>query len=454
MNKKAECAIIYKGDKMNHTIVAIATPIGTGGVGIIRMSGPTSFTLLEKIFTPQTQQEFSPRKMVFGHLSFDGITDDCLAVFFSAPNSFTGEDVVEIQMHGGVALLNETVKKLIELGATMAEPGEFSKRAVLNGKMDITQAEGLIDMIYAQSTREMQIASSQMRGELHKKITDTQKQLTDILAIIEVALDFPEHEENNAEENIAQTLPVIIQEIQNLINTEDVGAKIKSGVNVALVGEPNVGKSSLLNVLVGYDRAIVTDIPGTTRDTIAESYLFNGVRFNIIDTAGLRESEDIIEKEGMRRTLQSLQDCDFVLKIYENTTSAKEISSFSEIKTSNFAKILNKCDLNKNNADCFDIQISAKENINITELKQLIYDRTIDKNLISSQIIITNVRHSQLLKQALKSLQQAEQDLDKVSLDCTALLVRQAWDLLGQITGETSNEKVIDAIFSKFCLGK
>lgn len=328
MNKKAECAIIYKGDKMNHTIVAIATPIGTGGVGIIRMSGPTSFTLLEKIFTPQTQQEFSPRKMVFGHLSFDGITDDCLAVFFSAPNSFTGEDVVEIQMHGGVALLNETVKKLIELGATMAEPGEFSKRAVLNGKMDITQAEGLIDMIYAQSTREMQIASSQMRGELHKKITDTQKQLTDILAIIEVALDFPEHEENNAEENIAQTLPVIIQEIQNLINTEDVGAKIKSGVNVALVGEPNVGKSSLLNVLVGYDRAIVTDIPGTTRDTIAESYLFNGVRFNIIDTAGLRESEDIIEKEGMRRTLQSLQDCDFVLKIYENTTSAKENSSF------------------------------------------------------------------------------------------------------------------------------
>lgn len=439
---------------MDTTIVAIATPIGYGGVGIIRLSGPTSFNLLNKIFTPIKKECFSPRKMLFGTVAFNNIADDCLAVYFPAPNSFTGEDVVEIQMHGGVALLNETVKQLIEYGATMAQPGEFSKRAVINGKMDITQAEGLIDMIYAQSICEMQVASSQMRGDLYKKIVDLQNQLTEMMASIEVALDFPEHEEAPTEEEITLDLPSLIEDMQHLVNTEKVGMKLKSGITVALVGEPNVGKSSLLNALVGYDRAIVTEIAGTTRDTISESYQFNNVRFNIIDTAGLRDSKDIIEQEGIKRTIKTIDECDFVLKIYESDKKSTENNFFSSFKHKNFATVLNKCDIKKEVRDNFDITVSAKNNINIDNLKQLIYDRTIDKNLISSQIIITNIRHGELLKKALISLKNAEKDLKRVSLDCIAVLIRQAWDLLGQITGETSNEKIIDTIFSKFCLGK
>jgi len=439
---------------MDTTIVAIATPIGYGGVGIIRLSGPTSFDLLKKIFIPAKQEPFAPRKMVFGKVSFNNITDDCLAVYFPAPNSFTGEDVVEIQMHGGVSLLNETVKQLIEYGATMAQPGEYSKRAVLNGKMDITQAEGLIDMIYAQSICEMQVASSQMRGDLYQKIIEIQKQLTDMLASIEVAIDYPEQEDLPTQEEITKDLPTLIEEIQHLVSTEKVGMKLKSGVNVALVGEPNVGKSSLLNALVGYDRAIVTDIAGTTRDTITESYQFNNVRFNIIDTAGLRESKNKIEQEGIRRAIKSVQECDFVLKIYESDKKTRENNFFSSFNSKNFANVLNKCDLVKDTTGSFDIQISAKDNINIDKLKQLIYDKTIDKNLLSSQIIITNIRHGELLKKALMSLKDAQKDLKNVSLDCIAVLIHQTWDLLGQITGETSNEKIIDTIFSKFCLGK
>ncbi len=439
---------------MSDTIVAISTPLGTGGVGVIRLSGDKSERILKKIFTPQKAQEFTPRKMVFGKVSFNNITDNCLAVVFNAPNSFTGEDVVEIQMHGGIKLLQETVSRLISLGARMALPGEFSKRAVLNGKMDITEAEGLIDMINARSVCQLQVASSQMGGELHKKIVEMQTTLTNLLATIEVALDFPEHEETFAEAETKEKIPKLISLLKTLCTTQSVGTKIKNGVSVALVGKANVGKSSLLNALVGFDRAIVTNIAGTTRDTICESYEYNGVIFNIVDTAGLRQTDDPVEKEGIKRSVQTINECDITLKVWDSDEIMQDSDEILSHTPKNFINVLNKCDLVLTTKFPFDIMVSAKKNTNIDKLKQLIYDKTIDKNLLSNEVVITNLRHGELLQKTLKTLEQAESDLDIVSLDCTAVLLKQAWDFLGQITGETSNEKIINTIFSKFCLGK
>lgn len=440
---------------MSKTIVAIATPIGAGGVGVIRLSGPQSLEILKTIFTPQKNQEFEPRKMVFGYVNFDSISDDCLAVYFKAPHSFTGEDVVEIQMHGGVKLLEVTTQKLIENGAVMAQRGEFSKRAVLNGKMDLTRAEALIDMIYAQTKTEMKVASVQMKGELFKSIEKIQSQLTDFLATVEVALDYPEHEEAYAEEKLEKELPNVIFDLEKLTKTENIGSKIKNGVNVCLVGEPNVGKSSLLNSLVGYNRAIVTDVAGTTRDTIDEFYTYKNIRFNITDTAGIRESKDVVEQEGIRRSLESIKNSDFTIFLQDSAKKTDDYAKILAHTPQNFATVLNKIDENKNiNKEEFDLCVSAKTGENVEQLKELIYKKTIDQNLLSENLIITNIRHSTLLKQALQCLKNAQQDLQNVSIDCTQVFLKQAWELLGEITGVVSNETIIDTIFSKFCLGK
>lgn len=440
---------------MSKTIVAIATPIGVGGVGVIRLSGDDSLKILKTIFTPLKKQEFEPRKMIFGNVLFDGIQDNCLAVYFPGPKSFTGEDVVELQMHGGIKLLEVTTEKLIENGAVMAEPGEFSKRAVLNGKMDITQAEALIDMIYSQTKTEMRVSSEQMKGALFEKTKSIQNKLLDLIAAVEVALDYPEHEENDAEEKIKNQVPLLKLEVEKLKNTEKIGSKIKNGVNVALIGKPNVGKSSLLNSLVGYDRAIVTEIAGTTRDTINEGYTYKNIRFNITDTAGIHESFDIIEKEGIKRSLESIKTSDFTIILMDNDEKLAEYDEILAQCEQNYATVLNKIDKNiKFDPKKYDLCISAKNKTNIEELKELIYQKTIDTSLLSEQLIITNIRHSHILKEVLKSLENAEKDMKNVSIELTQVYLRQAWELLGQITGETANETIIDTIFSKFCLGK
>lgn len=439
---------------MSTTIVAIATPLGTGGVGIIRLSGESSLPILQKIFTPLKGEKILPRTMVFGKAEFDGIGDECLAVYFKAPNSFTGEDVVELQMHGGFELLNRTVEKFIELGATMATAGEFSKRAVLNGKMDISQAEAIVDLINAQSVSELRVASTQAGGALSERIQKIQHQLTDVMAGIEVALDFPEHEEQTAYRLLDEKLPALVQELQEMSSTENLGQKIKNGVTVALVGEPNVGKSSLLNALVGKERAIVTEIAGTTRDVVDDSYQFNGVRFNVFDTAGIRESEDVVEKEGIKRSFQTAKDADLVLYILENGKKDQNFIKFKEKTTKKFALIKNKSDIQKDDGQPCDLSVSAKNNNNITTLKEFIFNRTIDSDLLSSQIIITNLRQSALIKKAVSAISDAQKDTEHISLECIAVLLQSAWSALGEITGETASELVIDAIFSKFCLGK
>ncbi len=439
---------------MSTTIVAIATPLGTGGVGIIRLSGTLALPIMKKIFRPAKSEEMTPRVMVFGKAEFNGISDDCLAVYFKAPHSFTGEDVVELQMHGGFELLNQTVEKLLECGATMATPGEFSKRAMLNGKMDITQAEALVDLINAQSVNELRVASSQVGGALSKRVKKIQDELTDILAQIEVALDFPEHEEQPAHGLLIEKLPALVQELQTMSSTESLGRKLKNGVAVALIGEPNVGKSSLLNALVGHERAIVTEIAGTTRDVVDDSFQLNGVRFNVFDTAGIRESEDRVEKEGIKKSVQMAQDADLVLYVLENGKKDQNFLKIKEKIGEKLALIKNKSDIQKDDGQECDLRVSAKDGTNIDTLKEFIFKRTIDSSLLSSQIIITNLRHAALIKKALHALMDAQKCAEHTSLECTAVLLQSAWSALGEITGETANELIIDAIFSKFCLGK
>jgi len=452
---------------MEDTICAVTTPQGMGGVSIIRLSGPASLGVMKKIFVPFAKTKtFKPRYMYFGKVQFDDFCDDALCVYFEGPNSYTGEDVVEINLHGGYYLTNEVLSRIIDMpDVRMAEPGEFSKRAVLNGKMDISKAEGIIDIINAGSMAEVRASSNQIVGKLNARVQDIQSLLTDLICEIDVAIDYPDQDiEYIGADDINSRLSVIIQKIQGLLDTSSTGMQIKSGVGVALVGVPNVGKSSLLNALLGYDRAIVTSIAGTTRDTINETYEFGGVKFNLVDTAGLHSTEDEIEKIGIKRTYDAINDADVVLQLID-CTQPLDKQFDTNIKNNNILYVINKQDLlndtnlkqlkeytQKHNIN-IDMQISAKNKENINNLKQLIFDKTINKEMLSRDVLITNIRHKQLLKFALDELNKALEQ-NNTTLDCIALLLKDAWQNLGQITGEYTDDTILDRLFSKFCLGK
>ena len=442
------------------TICAIATPLGTGGVSIIRISGEQARQVFDSCFVPQSKEKIQPRVLYFGKIQFEDFCDDALCVFFKAPNSFTGEDVVEINLHGGYYLTKEVLERIIAMdGIRLAEPGEFSKRAVVNGKMDITKAEGIIDIINAGSLSEIKASSNQIVGELKNRVNEIQNELKDLICEVDVAIDYPDQDiEYISAQDINKRLSPITQKIEELLKTSSTGAQIKNGVNIALVGIPNAGKSSLLNSLLGYERAIVTEIAGTTRDTLNESFEFGGIRFNIVDTAGVHNTDDRIEKIGIERSLKSAESADLVLHLFDLTQPIK--NQQIEINNKNILNIANKNDLintksqNIINDMHIDLFISAKNKTNINELKQLIFDRTIDKTILSQNIIITNVRHVQLLKNALEELNKVLKTSQTTTLDCIALLLKDAWINLGKITGEYTDEAILDRIFEKFCLGK
>lgn len=435
---------------METTIVAIATPPGKAGVGIVRISGERSLDIL-RLFTREHEMYFTPRSMYLKMVFLKDISDIALVVYFPAPNSFTGEDVVEIQAHGGYFLLQKIVEQAVEFGATMAMPGEFSRRAFLNGKMTFDQAEGMIDIINAESTAQARAGSELLKGELAKQIDILQNSLTDMLAEIETKLDYPEYEFSKEEDDdILTKLVFVTNELTKLLSTHKQGVLIKNGVRVAIVGEPNVGKSSLLNAMVDSEKAIVTAIPGTTRDIVEAEYEYNGILFRLFDTAGLRESGDVVEKIGINRAKEKIKDSDIVLAVSEFD---KDVS-FDLDTTAPILYIKNKIDLATKKEFKNAIGISAKDKTNIDILKQKIFDLVMTSNYDGNAFYLTNLRHIECVQNALESLSRAKQNFNNTTLDFVVFDIKLAWDYLGQISGKSSSEDIIDRIFAKFCLGK
>ena len=434
-------------NKTMETIVALATPPGNSGVAVVRISGEKSKEILQNII--KEKLDFEPRKMYLKNVYAKDIVDKCLVVFFASPFSFTGEDVAEIQSHGGYFLAQQIIDECLSLGATLATKGEFSKRAFINGKMSLDQAEGIIDLINAESSLQAKNGSDLLQGKLKEIITTHQDNLSNILADIEAKLDYPEYDYNEEEtKNIKSKLETLVTELETLIDESKNGLIIKNGVKVAIVGAPNVGKSSLLNALTKSNKAIVTDIAGTTRDIVEAEYEFNGIIFRLFDTAGIHESKDVVEKIGIDRALKTLEDADIVLRV--STPDEK-----CNIQTQKpFIDVFNKSDLIKNQQDNKYFYVSAINGQNINELKQEIFNKTISGKIEQNKIYLTNTRHIECVKKAISQINSTIKIFDTTTYDIISSELKSAWGSLGEISGVVSNEAIIDKIFSKFCLGK
>lgn len=447
------------------TIVALSTPFGTGGIAIVRMSGDDSFLIASKLVGKSKGLElkdFEPRKLYLAEVKTENFSDRALVVKFVGPDSFTGENMVEFQLHGGVILADGVIKECIKQGATMAEPGEFSKRAFLNGKMSLEEAEGLMDMIHAQSEAEINVAFKHVMGEFKKLINNQQEALTDVMAEINVALDYPgEDIEYETIDSVKVKLEKIKQEVEKIVKTYSEGKIIKHGIDCALIGLPNAGKSSLMNALLNEDRAIVSAIAGTTRDTITESFLYNGLKINLVDTAGLNDNPDEIEAIGVERAKKVAEEADVILYVVDASIpiSSRDEEILKGLKKSKIILVKNKADLtDKLNSDfinSFDcIQTSVKNKLNIEQLKQKIYEKSGKVQTKNSSLIITNTRHYEALMKVQSAISEAIEICDHVSLDILTQVLQGAFNAFGEITGEYGSEKIIDTIFSKFCLGK
>jgi tRNA modification GTPase len=447
---------------MEKTICAISTPLGNSAISIIRMSGKQSLEIAKKYFTAKNLDfsNIQPRHTYLGDFTFNEFSEKCIMIYFKEPNSYTGEDIVEFQIHGGEFLAKKILDELMK-NCELASPGEFSKRAFLNGKLSLNEAEGIIDVINAESEAELSSAYSLSTGRFNQKILEFQEKLTELSARVEVALDYPEHDEELI--TVKQTekvLKEINSELKKLIDNSESGAKIKSGVNVAIVGSPNVGKSSLLNSLLEKDRAIVSNIAGTTRDTLSETIIYKGIKFNLTDTAGIRENGDEIEKIGIERAKKEIQNSDiilFVIDLERNLT--KEEEKFLENLDKNKTIIIlnksdnKKIDINLKNFDDF-IEISALKERNIDKVKNAIYDKSLKNKVDLSKIVLTNIRHVNILKECEEKIKNIIKNIKFIPFDALAFEIKNIWGLLGKITGETENEKIIDEIFARFCLGK
>ena len=445
---------------MEDTIVAQATPVGNGGISIIRLSGEKSFDIATSIFSAKEfeKEKVTPRKLYLGKIKDDNFKENCLAVYFANPYSYTGEDVVEFQCHGGTFVSNKIIDMCIKNGARLALPGEFTKRSFINGKLSLDKAEGVIDVINAQTESEARAGFDLVNGELFKTVKSIQKRLTDMLAEIEVSLDYPEQDiEYETAESINGRLITIKDELNNLLATSKHGKIIKDGVNVVILGKPNVGKSSLMNALLSYDRAIVTEIAGTTRDTLQESYIYKDMKVNITDTAGLHESDDVVEKIGIEKAKSSINNADIILLVLDGSKqlSIEDKQNLELIKGKKAFVIINKSDLERKiSVDFETINISAKNKQGIEQIKEKIYETVKNDCFVQSSITLTNKRHEIAVAQAIEFITSAIDNIFDISLDCVAVDIKSAWEKLGEITGETTSEDIIDAIFSKFCLGK
>ncbi len=455
------------------TICAIATPIGEGGISIIRISGKDALINAGKIFKPKRQQDITHMEtytMRYGAIiSLDNgdIIDDVILSYMRGPYSYTGEDVVEINCHGGVVATNRVLNEIVKTGIRLAEPGEFTKRSFLNGKIDLSQAEAVIDIIRSKTELSMKSAIMQSKGILSKEINKLRKYLLNVLALIEYSVDFTEDDEDVIDDNLIMEIKdginKALSRINELLKNADEGKIIRDGLSMVIVGKPNVGKSSLLNSLLKEKRAIVTDIPGTTRDIIEEYINIDGIPVRIIDTAGIRETEDTVEKIGVERSKEKMEEADLVVLMLDVSREIDEedLEIIKSIKDKKYVVLLNKIDLNRKISDDIignlknKIEISAKNNIGIDLLKEKIKDLFFNGEINSESFIVSNTRHKQALYRAFEMCSVALKELDKNEfLDLISIHVTSAMKALGEITGDELEEDLLNKIFSEFCVGK
>ena len=454
------------------TIAAIATAMTSSGIGIVRISGKDALTIIDKIYKSKSGKkkisECNSHTIHYGYI-YDGeeVVDEVMILLMKAPNTYTREDTIEIDCHGGVYVMKRILETVIKNGARPAEPGEFTKRAFLNGRIDLSQAESVIDVINSKNEFALKSSLSQLKGSILDKIKEIRSVVLHEIAFIESALDDPEH---ISLDGYPQTLNNIvdkeIKNIDNLLKTSDNGRILKEGINTVIVGKPNAGKSSLLNVLVGSDRAIVTDIAGTTRDILEEQINLNGVTLNLVDTAGIRDTEDIVEKIGVSKAKEYATLADLIIYVIDSSTKLDEsdYEIIELLKGKNSIILLNKSDLNvvteesevKELIDSKIISISAKRNIGIDELENTIKDMFFNGEVsFNDEIYITNIRHKNLLNQSIISLKHVLNSIsDGMPEDFYSIDLMSAYESLGLIIGESVEDDLVEEIFSKFCMGK
>lgn len=456
------------------TIAAIATAPGEAGIGIVRISGPDSIYIAEKIFKSKVSKElkdYPQRRLIYGYIinPYDGKKiDEVLISYMKAPYTYTTEDVVEINCHGGMIAVKRILEIVLKNGARLADRGEFTKRAFLNGRIDLSQAEAVMNMISAKTDKGFDISLNQLEGGLSKEVNSVQDILIEMMAHIEASIDFPEDDvENVLYEKIMEKANIVLKRIRKMIDTSDAGRIIQDGLKTVILGKPNVGKSSLMNAMLRENRAIVTDIPGTTRDIIEEYININGIPLKIIDTAGIRSTEDLVEKMGVERAKENLNMADLVIAVFDVsqklTDEDREIIKL--IKNKKAIVILNKTDLpevikekelKEHLSDKVVINTSILKGNGIDKLEDTIKDMFFSGDIkVEDEIIINNIRHKDLLVKAEKDISEAIESIElNMPLDCIEVDIKSCWENLGMINGETVTEDIIDRIFQDFCIGK
>ena len=419
------------------TIAAISTAPGNAGIGIIRLSGDDCFKILQKIFKPKNKGEIKGYTIKYGNIvksENDEIIDEVLVSYFVAPKSYTKENMCEINSHGGIVVENQILEECLKNGAVLAEPGEFTKRAFMNGRIDLSQAEAVIDIINSKTEKEMMVAQRHLEGSLSKKIKDIQGEILNLMADIEASIDYPEYDiEETTNKKINDTLNSVEEKLLKLKNSFENGKILKEGIKTAIIGKPNVGKSSLLNLILGENRAIVSDIEGTTRDTIEEYINIKGIPLKIVDTAGIRKTNDEVEKIGVERSINNISNAELIIALFDDsrTFDDQDQKILDLIEGKKTIILINKIDLGKN---------LIKENEKLKKFKNK---------------IITNNRHKQQILYALEDVAKGRESLEThMPVDITAICLKDILERLAEITGENVSEDIINEIFKKFCLGK
>lgn len=453
---------------MEKTIAAISTATGEAGIGIVRMSGEKAFEIADKVFKPANSTEFHNRKMTYGHIEEEGqLIDEVLISYMKGPKTYTTEDMVEIYTHGGIISVRKVLALLLKKGADTAGPGEFTKRAFLNGRLDLSQAEAVIDMIQAKTEKAYDASLEQLEGSLQKEIYTIRQKLLDILAHIEYSINFLEDGQEELEDTIIEEKGrEILEDLERLYLSSNQGKIVREGIQTTIVGKPNVGKSSLLNALIRENKAIVTDIPGTTRDVIEEYIDLGGFALKIVDTAGIRETEDVVESLGVNKSLEFIERADLVIALFDasRVLDQEDRQILELLKNRKSIIVLNKSDLEKKwekeelglpeNTPILELSVLKGEGIGDLEDKilSLFYEGEVVQK---SDVLVTNVRHRDLIGKAIESMERVLNDYTMgIPIDCLEVDVKSTWEILGEITGETIEDDVLDKIFKEFCVGK